>query len=335
MPNRDLTLPPRIASLDLSVVIPVYNEEALLQELYRRLKGALAPLGLRYEVILVNDGSHDRTPALLAELTASDPAFRAIHFSRNFGHQAAVTAGLDHASGEAVLVMDADLQDPPELLPEMLAKWREGYQVVYGVRRKRKESLPKRLAYWAYYRLLATVTNVEIPLDAGDFALLDQRVVAALRALPERNRFVRGIRSWVGFRQTGLAYERDARYAGDVKYTFAKLVKLALDGIISFSYAPLRVAVYLGVVISVASFLIAVFFLFYKLVVGVEVAGWTSLLIAVLFLGGIQLLTLGVMGEYISRIYDEVKQRPVYVIAELANFGAPAGTRPAPQEVSG
>ncbi len=324
MPTRDLILPPRLPRIDLSVVIPVFNEEALLHELHRRLKGALEPLDLRYEVILVNDGSHDGTPALLNALTAAEPAFRAIHFSRNFGHQAAVTAGLDHASGQAVLVMDADLQDPPELVAEMLALWREGWQVVYGVRRKRKESLLKRLAYWGFYRLLRTVTNVEIPLDAGDFALLDQRVVAALRALPERNRFVRGIRSWVGFRQTGLEYERDARYAGDVKYTLAKLVRLALDGLISFSYAPLRVAVYLGLIISVASFLIAVFFLFYKLVVGIDVAGWTSLLITVLFMGGIQLLTLGVIGEYISRIYDEVKQRPVYVVAELANFPSPA-----------
>lgn len=323
MPTRDLVLPPRLPAIDLSVVVPVYNEEALLHELHRRLRGALDPLGLRYEVILVNDGSRDASPAILAELTANDPAFRAIHFSRNFGHQAAVTAGLDHASGAAVLVMDADLQDPPELVGALLAKWREGFHVVYGVRRKRKESVFKRLAYWGFYRLLRTVTNVEIPLDAGDFALMDQRVVAALRALPERNRFVRGIRSWVGFRQVGLEYERDARHAGEVKYTFTKLVRLALDGIISFSYAPLRVAVYLGLVISVASFLIAVFFLFYKLLVGVDVPGWTSLVITVLFMGGIQLLTLGVMGEYVSRIYDEVKQRPVYVVAELANFPAP------------
>lgn len=332
MPTRDLHLPPRLEGIDLSVVIPVYNEEALLDELHRRLKGALEPLGLRHEVILVNDGSHDRTPAMLDALVAREPAFRAIHFSRNFGHQAAVTAGLDHASGQAVLVMDADLQDPPELVGDMLAKWREGWHVVYGVRRKRKESALKRLAYWGFYRLLRTVTKVEIPLDAGDFALLDQRVVAALRALPERNRFVRGIRSWVGFRQTGLEYERDARYAGEVKYTFSKLVRLALDGIISFSYAPLRLAVYLGLVISAASFAIAVFFLLFKLVVGVDVPGWTSLLIAVLFMGGIQLLTLGVMGEYVSRIYDEVKQRPVYVVADLANFPGRAPAHPTPLE---
>jgi dolichol-phosphate mannosyltransferase len=326
MPTRDLAPRPVEASLDLSVVIPVYNEEALLHELHRRLKGALEPLGLRYEVILVNDGSRDATPAIIAELCAADPSFRAIHFSRNFGHQAAVTAGLDHAGGAAVLVMDADLQDPPELVGEMLARLREGWHVVYGVRRKRKEGPAKRLAYWAYYRLLRTVTNVEIPLDAGDFALLDRRVVLALRALPERNRFVRGIRSWVGFRQTGLEYERDARYAGEVKYTFTKLVKLALDGIVSFSYAPLRVAVYLGLAFAAASFLIAAFFLLYKLAVGVDVPGWTSLVITVLFMGGLQLLTMGVMGEYVSRIYDEVKQRPVYVVAELANFPDAAAT---------
>jgi len=323
MPTRDLALPPRDPNTELSVVIPAYNEEALLDELYRRLVGALDPLGLDYEVILVNDGSQDRTRELLDGFAARNPRFKAIHFSRNFGHQAAVTAGLDHAAGQAVLVMDADLQDPPELAGPLLAKLREGWQVVYGVRRKRKEGPHKRLAYWAYYRMLKLVTNVQMPLDAGDFAILDRRVVDALRALPERNRFVRGIRSWVGYRQTGLEYERDARYAGEVKYTFSKLVRLALDGIISFSYAPLRLAVYLGFGFSAFALLGVVFWPVYKLAFGVDVPGWTSLIMVISFMGGVQLLTLGLIGEYVSRIYDEVKQRPVYIVAERANFPEP------------
>lgn len=320
MPTRDLALPPRPADIDLSVVIPAYNEEALLDELHRRLRAALDPLGLRVEVILVNDGSRDRTAAMLDAIAAADPRFKIIHFSRNFGHQAAVTAGLDHAAGAAVLVMDADLQDPPELVGPMLDQWRAGWQVVYGVRRKRKEGLLKRLAYWGFYRILKLATNVEIPLDAGDFALLDRRVVDALRVLPERNRFVRGIRSWVGFRQTGLEYERDARYAGEVKYTLAKLVRLALDGLISFSYAPLRLAVYLGLLFSGLALAGVFFWPVYKLVFGVDVPGWTSLVMVVLFMGGVQLLTLGLIGEYVSRIYDEVKQRPVYIVADRQNF---------------
>lgn len=321
MPTRDLALPPRDPATELSIVIPAYNEEALLDELYRRLEGALEPLGLAYEVILVNDGSRDKTQEMLDGFSAKNPRFKAIHFSRNFGHQAAVTAGLDHAAGQAVMVMDADLQDPPELAGPMLAKLREGWHVVYGVRRKRKESLLKRLAYWGYYRTLKLVTNVEIPLDAGDFAMLDRRVVDALRALPERNRFVRGIRSWVGYRQTGLEYERDARFAGDVKYTFSKLVRLALDGIISFSNAPLRLAVYLGLFFSFIALAGVFFWPLYKYFLGVDVPGWTSLIMVTLFMGGVQMLTLGLVGEYVSRIYDEVKQRPVYIVADRTNFG--------------
>lgn len=308
------------ADLDLSLVIPVFNEEVLLPELFRRLDGVLIPLGLAYEVVLVDDGSRDATPAILRDQAAKDPHYRTIHFSRNFGHQAAVTAGIDHARGRAIVIMDADLQDPPELLPELLARWREGFEVVYGVRTKRKEHPFKRFGYFAFYRMLKRLTNVEIPLDAGDFALIDRRVAEVLRAMPERNRFVRGIRSWAGFRQTGLVYERDKRYAGEVKYTFTKLVRLALDGILSFSYVPLRLAVYLGLTVSATTFVLALFFAVYHLAGGSAPWGWASTMVAILFMGGVQLLTLGFIGEYVSRIYDEVKQRPLYIVATREGF---------------
>jgi dolichol-phosphate mannosyltransferase len=314
--------PPLDTNLDLSVVIPVFNEEVLLPELFRRLTGALDPLGIHYEVILVDDGSKDTSPALLRAQSNADPRFRSLHFSRNFGHQAAVTAGIDHAAGKAIAILDADLQDPPELVGEMLERWREGYEVVYGVRTKRKENPFKRLGYFLFYRFLKQLTNVEIPLDAGDFALIDHRVADVLRAMPERNRFVRGIRSWAGFRQTGLVYERDKRFAGEVKYTFAKLMRLALDGILSFSYVPLRLAVYLGFLVSGSTFLLALFFVFYHLFGGQAPWGWASTMVAILFMGGVQLLTLGFIGEYVSRIYDEVKQRPLYIVRAKEGFGS-------------
>jgi dolichol-phosphate mannosyltransferase len=222
-----------------------------------------------------------------------------------------------------VAVLDADLQDPPELLAAMRARWAEGYHVVYGVRRKRKESWLKRASYWLYYRVLRMSSSLEIPLDAGDFSLMDRRVVLALRAMPERNRFVRGIRHWVGFRQVGLEYERDARHAGEVKYTVRKLVRLALDGLIAFSDAPLRLAIYLGMLFALSSFVLAVGFVVIKLTLDVEPRGWTSTVILMLFIGGVQLLTLGIIGEYISRIYDEVKRRPVYLVAQRVNMEPP------------
>jgi glycosyltransferase involved in cell wall biosynthesis len=311
---------PPASDLELSVVIPVFNEEAMLPELFRRLIGALEPLGLRYEVILVDDGSQDATPGMLRAQCTSHPAFRSLHFSRNFGHQAAVTAGIDHAAGRAIFILDADLQDPPELIGAFLAKWREGFEVVYGVRTRRKENALKRLAYYFFYRTLKNMTNVEIPLDAGDFALIDRRVADVLRAMPERNRFVRGIRSWAGFRQTGLVYEREKRFAGEVKYTFAKLVRLAFDGILGFSYVPLRLAIYLGLLVSGTSFALGVFFIFYQFFTGAAPHGWSSTIVTILFMGGIQLLTLGVIGEYVSRIYDEVKQRPLYIVRAREGF---------------
>lgn len=302
------------------MVIPVYNEEALLEELYRRLKTALDALGRTYEVILVNDGSRDRTAELLAEIGRRDARFRSLHFARNFGHQVAITAGIDYASGKAIMIMDADLQDPPEIIPEFLKKWEEGYEVVYAIRQRRKEGIFKRAAYKIFYRVLQKVAAIDIPLDSGDFGLIDQRVAQALRQMPERNRFVRGLRSWIGYRQIGIEYARDKRYAGEVKYTFSKLVKLALDGIFSFSYMPLRLATYLGLTVSATSFVLGIVYLIQKLTVGIQPEGWASTMVVILFLGGVQLLTIGIIGEYIARIYDEVKQRPIYILSHVINF---------------
>ena len=309
-----------------SIVIPIYNEEETIPELVRRLTAVMDTLGHPTEVIIIDDGSRDATYRLLQEAHGRDRRFKVIRFSRNFGHQVAISAGIDHASGDAVMVMDGDLQDPPELLPEFLKKRDEGYDVVYAVRRKRKEPLLKRFAYFTFYRLLQRVAAIDIPLDSGDFSLIDRRVADALRAMPERHRFVRGIRSWTGFRQVGLEYERDRRFGGDVKYTTAKLLKLALDGVFSFSYVPLRLASYVGLTISLISFAMALFYFLQKLLVGIDTKGWASTIIIVLFLGGVQLLTVGIIGEYIGRIYDEVKQRPLYVISERLGFetGGPA-----------
>jgi glycosyltransferase involved in cell wall biosynthesis len=279
------------------------------------------------EVILIDDGSHDASFRLLHELHHRDHRFKVLRFSRNFGHQVAISAGIDHASGEVIMVMDGDLQDPPELLPEFLKKRDEGYDVVYAVRRKRKEPLLKKVAYFTFYRLLQRVAAIDIPLDAGDFSLIDRRVADTLRAMPERHRFVRGIRSWAGFRQVGLEYERDRRFGGEVKYTMTKLLKLALDGVFSFSYLPLRLASYVGLGISLISFAMALFYFLQKLLVGIDTKGWASTIVIILFLGGVQLLTVGIIGEYIGRIYDEVKQRPLYVISERVGFEPSEMTR--------
>jgi len=272
------------------------------------------------EVILVNDGSRDASLELMRRFHEEDHRFKAIDFSRNFGHQVAITAGIDFAQGDAVILLDADLQDPPELLPQFLAKWEEGYQVVYAVRKSRKEHLFKRLAYLAFYRILQKVSNISIPLDSGDFCLMDRVVIDMLKSMRERNRFVRGLRSWTGFHQIGLEYEREERHSGDVKYTMPKLIKLALDGIFSFSYFPLQLASYTGFFVSIASFLGILVYLYRKLIIGGEPQGFPTLVILILFLGGVQLISLGVIGEYIGRVYDEVKQRPIYVIRDTYGY---------------
>jgi dolichol-phosphate mannosyltransferase len=302
---------------DLSIVVPIYNEEENLDLLSSRLTKVLDAIPLTYEVILVDDGSKDKSLDLLREIATRDSRFVVVELARNFGHQVAISAGLDQARGAAVVIMDADLQDPPELLPQFLAKWREGYQVVYAVRTQRKENWLKRIAYITFYRLLQRVANVDIPLDTGDFCLMDRKVVDLLVAMPERNRFIRGIRSWVGLNQIGIPYERAAREAGQPKYTFMRLLLLALDGFVSFSHAPLRIASLVGLGISLFSFFMAVVYSMQRLTLGLNPPGFATLVVAVFFLAGIQLITIGVMGEYIGRIFDEVKQRPRYVIRQI------------------
>lgn len=308
---------PVLPPLDLSLVIPAFNEEENLPELHHRLRAALDPLGLAYEIIFVNDGSRDRTLDVLHDLAHHDPCVVVLDLARNFGHQVAISAGMDHSRGQAVMILDADLQDPPEVLPQFISKWREGYDVVYAVREQRKEGFFKRSAYSLFYRLLKRVAHIDIPLDAGDFCIMDRRVVDLLNAMPERNRFVRAIRSWVGLNQVGLAYERQARHAGQPKYTFRKLLYLALDGLVSFSYLPLRLISMTGVAVSILSMLIAIVYIIQKLTVGLYPPGFATTVVAIFFLAGIQLITIGVIGEYVGRIFEEVKRRPLYVVRQV------------------
>ena len=306
-----------------SVVIPVFNEEECLPELVGRLTRVMDSVSEAYELILVNDGSTDRSLEMLRGYTAIDSRVKIIDLSRNFGHQAALYAGLCRASGAAVILMDADLQDPPEIIPRMIDLWRAGHQVVYGVRRKRKEKWAKRFAYSVYYRLLQHLAYVEIPLDSGDFSLIDRTVVRLLKSLPERNKFLRGLRSWVGFAHASIEYERDSRFAGKPKYTFRKLSKLALDGVISYSFVPLRISFAFGLIVSGLSFLLATLYFFQHIFMDYYIPqGFTTLAILILFLGGVQLLSVGLLGEYIGRIYDEVKRRPEYVERELIGLDA-------------
>ena len=303
--------------IEFSVVIPMFNEENSLLELYRRLTNVMTKLGNSYELIFVNDGSQDQSLEMLLNICNSDPCVHVVNLTRNFGHQHAISAGLDNANGHAVIIMDGDLQDPPEVIPQLIEKWREEYHVVYAIREKRKEGILKRSLYRLFYIILRSISRMDIPLDAGDFCLMDRRVVNVLNALPEKNRFVRGLRSWVGFRQIGVAYERDARFAGTSKYSFRKLVSLALDGLISFSYLPLRLATILGFTVAIGSFIAALYYLWVKMTVGLQPPGFATLTVLVLFLGGIQLITMGVIGEYIGHTLTEVKGRPTYIVDKV------------------
>ena len=305
----------------ISVVVPVFNEQATLDALVLRLTGALEATGDSFEVVFVNDGSRDRSAEMLRLHHEKDSRLKSIMLSRNFGHQVAVTCGLDHAQGDAVIVMDGDLQDPPEVLPGMIARWREGFDVVYAVRRRRKEMWAKVLAYKFFYWLLHRVSYLDIPLDSGDFSLMDRRVVELLATMPERNRFVRGLRTWVGLRQTGFEYERDARFAGESKYSFTKLMRLAFDGLVSYSFVPLRMVSNIGMLVSLSALAYMLYLLLARAFGDTTIQGWTSTVVIVLFLGGIQLLSLGIIGEYIGRIFDEVKQRPQYVVSETLGVG--------------
>lgn len=304
--------------LRVSVAVPVYNEEEVLPELLERTGAVLAELpGGPHELLIVDDGSSDRTLELLHDAAGEDERLVVIELSRNFGHQAAVTAALEHATGDVVVVMDGDLQDPPEAIPEMLARHREGYDVVYAVRTGRKESWLLRLMYHVAYRLIAAVSNVKIPLDAGDFSLLSRRAVDALRSAPERHRYVRGLRAWVGFPQTPLVVERSARAAGRSKYSSWKLLKLALDGVFAFSTVPLRVSLMIGLLALLASLGYVAYAVYAKVALNQSPQGFTTLIVAILFSLGVQLLFFGVIGEYVGRIYDEVKRRPRYVVRRI------------------
>lgn len=302
---------------ELSVVVPVYNEEAVLPLFHERLTQALEPLEIAWEVIYVDDGSRDASFELMRGLHESDGRAGYVRLSRNFGHQIAVSAGIDHARGDAVVLIDADLQDPPEVIVEMVARWREGYDVVYGQRTERQgESAFKRATAAIFYRLLRKLTNVEIPLDTGDFRLMSRPVVEALQAMPEHHRFVRGLVAWAGFRQCALPYKRDARAAGETKYPLRKMLTFALDATLAFSYLPLRVATALGALVALASLGYAAFAVYARFVEGLTVPGWTSIMVALLFLGAVQLLCVGLIGEYLGRVYEEVKGRPLYLVQD-------------------
>jgi dolichol-phosphate mannosyltransferase len=304
----------------LSLVLPIYNEEPVIPELHRRLTEFLGQVGVTWEVVFVNDGSRDRSPELLKALCATEPRYKLVSFARNFGHQFAITAGVDYARGEAVCIMDADLQDPPEVVGEMLAKWREGFDVIYGVREKREgESLFKRLTAAIFYRLLRAMVGVSIPVDTGDFRLMSRRVVLTLRALRETNRFVRGMVAWVGFKQTAVKYVRKERFAGETHYPLKKMIRFALDGIISFSSVPLRLATWLGVLAGLLGFAVACWAVYAHFFGAGVVPGWATLMITVSLASCAQLLMTGILGEYVGRIYDEVKHRPLYIVGDVVN----------------
>jgi glycosyltransferase involved in cell wall biosynthesis len=311
----------------ISVVVPCYNESSVLPLLYDRLTAAAVDRGEDFEVVVVDDGSDERTWSLVRELCEYDPRWKAVRFSRNFGHQTAVTAGLAHACGDAVIVIDADLQDPPEELGRFLSLWREGFEVVYAIRRNRKENLAKRACYRLFYRVLGRLATIPIPADSGDFCLMDRRVVQVLVAMPERNRFVRGLRAWAGFRQIGLEYERPERAAGRPQYSLGKLVRLGLDGVFSSSVAPLRLATGLGILTTALAVVGGLFALLRGGLAGPGPGpGVAALVDAIFFLGGVQLVCLGILGEYIGRIYEDVKARPMWVVRET--LGVPEPVEP-------
>jgi polyisoprenyl-phosphate glycosyltransferase len=318
----------RGADATLSVVVPLFNEADNVDELLRRIRQVVTHLSFApasYELILVDDGSRDATLQKLLDAAHDDPHLRVISLSRNFGHQIAATAGLDAARGDAVVLMDGDLQDPPELIDDFLAKFREGYDVVFATRRRRAgESRFKLLTAAVFYRTIRRLTNVSIPVDTGDFRLMSRRVVTALRDSRERHRFIRGLVSWVGYRQTGIEYDRAERHSGESKYPLSKMIKFAIDGITAFSEIPLRIATWFGFVVSAVAFVVAVLEIGLHIFTGYNLPGYTSTIFAILFLGGVQLITIGILGEYVGRIYDEIKGRPLYLVAESVGEGLEA-----------
>jgi len=304
-----------------SIVAPAYNEEETLPEFYRHVREVMDSLGEPWELILVNDGSTDRTGEVMRRLHEEDPRVCIVEFARNFGHQIAITAGMDHARGEAVVTIDCDLQDPPEVIPDLIARWKEGYQVVYGVRAEREgESWFKLFTARLFYRLIAALTDVEIPMEAGDFRLLDRQVVEDLRRMRERRRFIRGMTSWVGYRQIGVPYIRHPRFAGETKYPFRKMFRLALDAVTGFSDLPLKLAWICGFVLLALGLLLGAVLLALRLAGRAPLAGQGLMLTVALLLGGVQLTFVGILGEYLARIYDEVRGRPLYTVAERIGF---------------
>lgn len=304
-----------------SIIVPMYNEEEVIEETYKRLREVMDRAQEPYELVFVNDGSRDRTVEIVSRLSLEDSHVRLIQFSRNFGHQIAITAGMDYAEGQAIVVIDADLQDPPEVILDMIAKWKEGYDVVYGKRLKRKgETFFKKTTALFFYRLLRSLTSVDIPVDTGDFRLIDRKVADVLRGLKEKNRFVRGLVSWVGFRQTSVEYVREERWAGETKYPLKKMLRFAMDAITSFSHKPLRIATYIGFALSGVSFIYLLVVLIQALFTKTTTQGWASIVAINLFFNGIVLILLGVIGEYIGRIYDESKDRPLYIVQEVKGY---------------
>lgn len=300
----------------ISLIIPAYNEEATIPELFNRLK-SIAPILGEHEILLIDDGSQDQTINLIkSEIIKRGPSnnVRLLSLARNFGHQIAVSAGIEHAKGDAIIILDADLQDPPEVIEEFIRRWHEGWSIVYGVRKKRKESWWKRFCYSAFYRILHRLSDISIPLDAGDFCLMDKQVAKTIADLPERNRFIRGLRAWTGLPSIAVEYERASRFAGEPKYTIRKLIRLASDGIFNFSTVPLKLSAYAGFLIAALSILFAIGIIIRKIFWGISLQGWSSLTVSLFFLGGVQLFVLGIMGEYIGRIYKEVQHRPLYTI---------------------
>jgi dolichol-phosphate mannosyltransferase len=306
-----------LSLVDISVIIPIYNEEANIPALYDRLRSVFEPMGLHYEFIFINDGSRDQSLKLIRLLADRDDRVRYIDFSRNFGHQIAVTAGLDLALGNAAVIIDADLQDPPELIPQLYQRLHEGFEVVYAKRRSRQgESAAKKYTAKMFYRLLASITNISIPVDTGDFRIISRKVIDALKMMPEQNKFIRGQISWIGYRQTYIEYDRAERAGGQTGYTYSKMIGLALDGITGFSDMPLKVATISGFFVSGIAFLVMLYTLYSRFVTGDYQPGWASLMISILFLGGVQLIAVGIIGEYIARLSANVRHRPLYIISD-------------------
>ncbi len=305
-----------------SFIVPIYNEAENILEMYGRISQVMNQMDGKAELCFVNDGSRDLSLKIISELHQKDSRVVYLSLARNFGHQIAVTAGLNFVRGEVAVILDADLQDPPELITEMVELWKQGYHIVYAQRIKRsQESWLKRLTAYAFYRILQRLADVTIPTDAGDFCLLDRQVVNVLNKIPERNRYLRGLRSWVGFNQTAIRFERDPRFAGDPKYTFGKSFALAINGIVSFSKVPLRISTYLGLLAAFVSLLMCLLVLYWRIFTpNSPLTGVTIILMAIFFLGAVQLISIGILGEYIGRIYEEVKQRPLYVLSEVVGF---------------